>query len=128
MSKARSKSTNILAAKEVPDFEKLYEKFVSTLERSKGARFTTVPVPFSFDGREPAAKKTDEEGQRRRPRSASTAPAAARQRGGKMARPKSSTSLPSELMAETPAMSRSNTTSELREQCNRDRIREREKK
>ena len=61
MSKARSKSTNILAAKEVPDFEKLYEKFVSTLERSKGARFTTVPVPFSFDGREPTAKKTDED-------------------------------------------------------------------
>ena len=44
--------TNFLAAKEVPDFESLYKKFVSTLERKKGARFTTVPEPFSFDERD----------------------------------------------------------------------------
>ena len=58
MSKARTKlvvegqRTNFLAAKEVPDFESLYKKFVSTLERKKGARFTTVPEPFSFDERD----------------------------------------------------------------------------
>ena len=61
MSKARSTSatdgqTNFLAAKEVPDFERLYKKFVSTLERNKGSRFTTVPEPFSFDGRDEEAK------------------------------------------------------------------------
>ena len=63
MSKARSKSativeghqTNFLVAKEVPDFERLYKRFVSTLERKKGARFTTVPAPFSFDGRDRVA-------------------------------------------------------------------------
>ena len=62
----------------------------------------------------------------RRPLSAAPVPSA--RLGGKMARPKSSTSLPSELMSETGAMSRSNTTSELRERCNRRGIREREKK
>ena len=44
--------TNFLEAKEVPDFERLYKKFVSTLERKKGTRFTTVPEPFSFDERD----------------------------------------------------------------------------
>ena len=58
MSKARTnlvvegQRTNFLAAKEVPDFERLYKKFVSTLERKKGARFTTIPEPFSFDERD----------------------------------------------------------------------------
>ena len=48
-----------------------------------------------------------------------------------MARPKSVTSLPSELLRsseEAAAVnSRGNTTSELRERCNRQRIRERDR-
>ena len=49
---------------------------------------------------------------------------------GRMARPKSVTSLPSELLRSSEAAaanSRGNTTSELRERCNRQRIRERDR-
>ena len=38
--------------KEVPDFDRLYKSFTSTLERKKVSRVTTVTEPFSFDERD----------------------------------------------------------------------------
>ena len=80
--------------------------------------------------REQAKKKAEENSKaRRRPLSAAPAPTE-RSNNGRMARPKSVTSLPSELLRSSEAAavnSRGNTTSELRERCNRQRIRERDR-
>lgn len=92
---------------------------------SKWAQKCAQNISIELHPREAKKKAEESLSSKRRPLSAAPAPTTRL----RMARPKSTTSLPSELLrSETNAMSRSNTTSELREQCNRQKIREREKR